>query len=47
MEGRIDYPIVVKLDGFTDKKEFFKKGELINLTKKKKRKVKKLSEANI
>lgn len=47
LDGRIDYPIVVKLDGFNDKKEFFKKEELINLTKKKKRKVRKLSESNI
>lgn len=46
IDGRIDYPIVVKLDGFNDKKEFFKKEELINLTKKKKRKIKKIAEAN-
>lgn len=46
IEGRIDYPIVVKLDGFIDKKEYFKKEELINLTKKKKKKNKKLAEAN-
>lgn len=44
IEGRIDYPIVVKLDGIS-KKEFFKKEELINLTKRKKRKSKKIAEA--
>lgn len=43
IHGRIDYPIVVKLDGMS-KKEFFKKEELINLTKKKKRKAKKIEE---
>lgn len=47
IEGRLDYPIVVKLDGFADRKEFFKKEELINLTKKRKKKSKKLLETGI
>lgn len=47
IEGRLDYPIVVRLDGFADRKEFFKKEELINLTKKKKKKSKKLLETGL
>ncbi len=44
LEGRNQYPIVVKLEEL-DKLEYFKKGELINLTKKR-RKNKKILEKN-
>lgn len=48
IQGRLDYPIVVRLDGLSeDNKEFFKKEELINLTKKKKRKAKKAQELSV
>jgi hypothetical protein len=45
LQGRSDLPIVVQLED-CDHLEYFKRDELINLTKKKKRKAKKLSEAN-
>lgn len=47
IHGRIDYPIVVKLEGMSaESREFFKKEELINVTKKKSRRAKKAVQAS-